>query len=87
MNTKVPILAAIEEYNKYHAPEAVAKLIEAGGGHAAIALSGPFCRTCGLYDYFDDLRLELQKKVDEKVKIIEVGSSEEGYLLKLKWSR
>ncbi len=46
---------AIEEYNRYHAPEAEAKLVEARGDTIVVEFRGSFCTTCGFYDYFDDL--------------------------------
>ena len=50
---------AIAEYNKYHAPEAVASLIEVHEKSFLVKFSGPFCYTCGFYDYFDDFKYVL----------------------------
>ncbi len=39
---------ALTEFNKWHGPEAVAKLVKLDGTSIVAELSGPFCRTCGL---------------------------------------
>lgn len=67
---------AIEEYNKYRKPEAEAKLLEKGGNKIKVLIKVP-CRTCGLYDYVEDLIYFLEekgmkgkvRKVEEKVSI------------------
>lgn len=53
-------MRAVEEYNKYRAPEAEAQLIRVEGEEFAVRLRGPFCHTCGFYDYIDDLLMELR---------------------------
>jgi len=74
--------AAVEEFNKYRSPEAVARLIELGEGQVKIELSGPFCRGCGLYDYFDDLKIELEEKMGGPIEISKIeGGESEGYLI------
>jgi len=76
------VKAAIEEFNKYRSLEAVAKLIDVGEGFTVIELSGPFCRGCGLYDYFDDLKIELEEKVGGPIEISKIeGGESEGYLI------
>jgi hypothetical protein len=54
------IKGAIEEFNKYRSPEATAKLISNRERSFKIEFSGPFCRTCGFHDYFDDLLIFLE---------------------------
>ena len=74
--------AAVEEFNKYRSPEAVAKIVEFSKGQATIELSGPFCMSCGVYDYFDDLRIELEKKMGGPIEISKTeGGESEGYLV------
>lgn len=51
---------ALEEYNRYHAPEAEARLVEAGEDRIVVEFRGSFCTTCGFYDYFDDLVYTLE---------------------------
>lgn len=46
---------AIEVFNKYHSPEATARIIGIEDEFVEVEFSGPFCRTCGYYDYFEDL--------------------------------
>ena len=76
------VKAAIEEFNKYRSPEAVAKLIDVGEGFTVIGFSGPFCRSCGLYDYFDDLKIELEEKMGGPIEISKIeGGESEGYLI------
>lgn len=76
------IRAAIEEFNKYRSPEAVAKLIDASGDLAIVKFSGPFCRGCGLYDYFDDLKIELERELGTEVEVLKIeGGGGESYLV------
>jgi len=56
------IKSALEEYNKYHSPEATVKLVKLSKNFIVVKVSGPFCRTCGVYDWFDDFRVELERK-------------------------
>ena len=58
---KEQISKAIEEFNKYKAPEAKAKLISLDENSFKIEFTGGFCKTCGFYDYFDDFLEELSK--------------------------
>ena len=52
----------IKEYNKYRYPESIAKLVSFEKKTIKIEFSGPFCYTCGFYDYFDDFIIFLEKK-------------------------
>ncbi|AEK72295.1 hypothetical protein GQS_01970 [Thermococcus sp. 4557] len=49
---------AIDEFNKLHGSEATARVLEVRGDEISIEFSGSFCATCGLYDYFDDIKWE-----------------------------
>ncbi len=51
---------AIEQYNRYHAPEAKAKLIEFNGRRLKVSIKGPFCATCGVVDWLEDLKYEIE---------------------------
>jgi hypothetical protein len=53
------ISRAVERYNHYRSPEVKAKLIKAGEGGFTVDFEGPFCKSCGIYDYFKDLIYEL----------------------------
>jgi hypothetical protein len=69
--------AAVEEFNTYRSPEAVAKIVEVDENRATIEFSGPFCVSCGVEDYFDDLRIELEKNVGAKIEIVKIEGSAE----------
>jgi hypothetical protein len=56
------IAKAVKDFNKYRYPEAKAKLISLSKKSLKIEFTGPFCTTCGFYDYFDDFRLILEEK-------------------------
>jgi hypothetical protein len=67
MKSRRQVEAAVEEFNKYRIPEAVAKIVEVNEDRSTIEFSGPFCVSCGVEDYFDDLRIELEKNIGEKI--------------------
>ncbi len=70
MGTAVPrerIEEAISEFNRYHAPEAIARLIEVGEGELELEMSGPYCRSCCLYDWFGDFAQELEERAGVEV--------------------
>jgi hypothetical protein len=82
MEARRQVKAAVEEFNKYRGSEAVARLIEFSEDQVKIGLSGPFCRSCGLYDYFDDLKMELEDKMGCPIEISKIeGGESEGYLI------
>ena len=51
----------IEEFNKYHGSEAQAKIIKVEDDEVIIEFNGSFCKTCGLYDYFEDIKWEAMR--------------------------
>jgi len=61
------IVKAIKKFNKYRSPEAKAQVVSAKAKSVLVKFSGPFSRTCGIYDYFDDLKLMME---EFKVKVI-----------------
>ena len=72
MSTNEKIVKAIDEFNKYRAPEAKARLISQDENSFKIEFTGSFCRTCGFYDYFDDYRILLQEiGMETKIRAIE----------------
>jgi len=72
----------IGRFNKYMGPEAFANLIDAEDGKIKVRLSGPFCRTCGVYDYFDDLKTELEKTLEKPLTIACVdGDDGDSYVI------
>jgi hypothetical protein len=47
---------AIEKFNLLHSPEVKAELVESGGDYFVVKFSGSLLsRSCGIYDYFEDL--------------------------------
>ncbi len=54
------ILEAIQVFNAMRAPEARARLARRSGERFWIEFTGCFCGTCGFFDYFEDLRIELE---------------------------
>ena len=80
MSTKEKIVKAIDEFNKYRAPEAKARLISQDENSFRIEFTGSFCHTCGFYDYFDDYRVLLQETGIE-TKIREITEIDEGAIV------
>jgi len=78
--TQEKIVEAVDEFNKYRAPEAKARLISQGENSFKIELKGSFCRTCGFYDYFDDYRILLQE-IGIETKIREIEEIDEGAIV------
>ena len=74
---KEKIEKAIDEFNKYRSPEAVAKLLSVGKKSFKIEFTGPFCRSCGFYDYFDDLKIFLEEN-ELETKIEKIKETDEG---------
>ncbi|MBO8174606.1 MAG: hypothetical protein H0Z18_05045 [Thermococcus sp.] len=79
----------IEEFNKYHGSEAQAKIIKVEGDEVIIEFNGSFCKTCGLYDYFEDIKWEAMN-FGLNIEPVEVLESEEEfergrYLVKYKF--
>lgn len=72
------VVRALTEFNKWHSSEAVAELVKLEGPSIVVELSGPFCRSCGIYDYFDDLKLELEKVLEKPLEIAQadIGGNE-----------
>jgi predicted GNAT family acetyltransferase len=45
----------IEKFNRYHSPEATAEYVRHEKNRVVVKFYGPFCHSCGVYDYFEDL--------------------------------
>ncbi len=56
------IAECIDEFNKYRSPEANATLLAFDGKRITVQFKGHFCKSCGFYDYFDDLKLIFEDK-------------------------
>jgi len=66
---------AISQFNKYHGREARAHLKRIEGNKIAVEFSGPFCFSCGYYDYFEDLLMELED-LGIKGRILEINEND-----------
>ncbi|MEM5790732.1 MAG: hypothetical protein QXP77_01645 [Candidatus Aenigmatarchaeota archaeon] len=80
---KEKIKKGIEEFNKLRAPETNAKLISFKNKILEVKFSGPFCLSCGVNDYFEDLKIFLEEQ-DVKAEIISIDEIEDGFLVKFK---
>ncbi len=68
---------AIREYNKHRSPEVAASLISIEGKKFKVEFTGPFCTSCGFYDYFDDFRYVLLD-LGVKARITDIADVEDG---------
>nr|MDO8079485.1 hypothetical protein [Candidatus Freyarchaeota archaeon] len=71
---------AIKEYNRYRSPEATAELVSMDGKFLKIVFTGPYCRTCGFYDYFEDFVYVLED-FGTKSQIDEVEETDDGAIV------
>lgn len=71
------VLRAIELYNKFRAPEAEARLLDLEGNVLVIEFRGPFCETCGVRDWVEDLAYVIKSMGGdaELVEYIEPGDN------------
>ncbi len=58
---------AVRGFNEFRSPEAVAELIHVEGDVAVVRMRGPFCASCGLYDYFEDLAWRVRDQLGDEV--------------------
>lgn len=68
---------AIAEFNKYREPEAVARLVSLSEGEIVLEIAGPYCRSCGLADWFDDFTFELQAAGGPRATFVDYEPSDE----------
>jgi len=66
---KGAVLKAIEQYNRYRSPEAIARLVKMGEDGVVVDFSGPFCSSCGVYDYFEDLIYESEALTQAQMRV------------------
>jgi hypothetical protein len=62
MEAKEAVRESIREYNRYRAPEAVARIVTRRGEVYYIKFDGTYCETCGLYDWIEDLKYIMESK-------------------------
>jgi superoxide reductase len=82
---KEKIEKAIEEFNKYRVPEAIARLISFEEGFFSLEFTGSFCETCGFYDYFDDYRIILEDDMKIETEIKEILETRNGAVVKFQF--
>lgn len=63
------VTEAIALYNRFRSPEATARLLSFDGRELRLEFEGPFCATCGFYDYLEDFIFELKRLVDIDIKV------------------
>lgn len=71
---------AVAEYNRYRAPEAVARLLSISNNEIMVEFSGGICYTCGFYDYFEDYKIILEEMGLETV-ISSIEETDEGAIV------
>jgi hypothetical protein len=52
-------------YNRYHSPEAVAKIVIVTPENVTIAFTGSFCYSCGVLDYLEGFVHEFKMLTDK----------------------
>lgn len=80
------IFSAIEKYNKYHSPEATAKFVKYGKNFIVIGFSGTFNIGHCISDWFDDFKIELEKK-RLKVNIVNIKEKDDSQLVKFDFKK
>ncbi len=80
---KREIREAIEEYNRYRGAEARAEIRRLEGDTLEVRITGPFCETCGYYDWAEDLEIILNEK-GLKIRIKEIREIEYGLDVEIK---
>ena len=78
MITKRKINSVLKGYNKYRSSFAEASLIGKKRNVIFMRFSGNFCYSCGFYDYFDDLRIELERETGQRIELREVKERPDG---------
>lgn len=72
------VMYAIDLYNKFRSPEAVASLVKVDEETIQISFKGSFCFTCGLNEWFEDFRLLLEENgINSKIYSIEQIDADE----------
>ncbi|RLF15276.1 MAG: hypothetical protein DRJ66_04620 [Thermoprotei archaeon] len=63
---------AIDIYNRYRAPEAIASLISIDNKKVIIKFKGPFCVGCGISDWIEDFKYVLLEEFGMDTEIMEL---------------
>ncbi len=70
LSFKELIRDVIEIYNRYRRPFITAKFVEVRENILTLDFEGTFCRSCGVYDYFEDFIYELVDQADVDLEIL-----------------
>ncbi|MDI9610443.1 MAG: N-acetyltransferase [Archaeoglobales archaeon] len=73
---KLQFKEVVAKFNKYRSPEANAEILEIGDDFAVVKITGPFCVSCGLFDYFEDIAIEANARV------IDYEEAEGGFIVR-----
>jgi len=73
------IKKVIEEYNRFHGVEAVAKVLKIEGNSVEVEITGPFCISCAPEEYVTDLQLEFQEQLARNAKVSKIIQKENGF--------
>lgn len=68
---------AIWSFNRYRSPEAIAKFIAFDNNELYVRFTGPFCQTCGVLDYFEDLIFELNPSAPIGLAVVDFEQEDE----------
>ena len=82
----------LREFNRLHGSEAEARILSTGDDEVIIEFEGSFCATCGLYDYFEDLKWEaldfgLELEPFEVIEAEEDGFEHGRYVVRYRFGR
>ncbi|WP_054839808.1 hypothetical protein [Thermococcus sp. JCM 11816] len=92
MDVREKIEKVLAEFNRLHGSEANARILSIEGDEVIIEFEGSFCATCGLYDYFDDIKWEamefgLELEPVEVLEAVEDDFEHGRYVVKYKLGR
>ncbi len=81
MDIEDGIERAVEEFNRYRSPEATIVVKEKRDDVLVAEFTGPFCVTCGVTDYFEDLIILLEEN-NVKAVPVDVRESDNGFTVR-----
>ncbi len=80
LDTMEAVRKAVERFNELRGRESSARILEISGESIIVEFTGNFCRTCGFYDYFEDLRL-LMEDYNVRTSIRAIEEFEDGSIV------
>ena len=72
---------SIEKFNRYHSPEATAEYLRHEKDRVYVKFYGPFCRSCGIYDYFEDVLVDVVEGMEAEIESFQELDDEDGFLV------